>query len=77
QTSLKVFPNPVQDDLNIVSDEKILSVTVYSAAGQLVLTQPVNDTKTVIHMSSAVSGMYLVKIKLAGNTEKTVKVIKR
>ncbi len=74
---LKVYPNPVQDILTISYDQKILSVTVYNAAGQLVLTKAINDTKGTIDASGFVSGIYLVKINAANDFEKTVKVIKR
>ena len=74
---LKVYPNPVQDILTISFDQKILSVAVYNAAGQLVLTKAINDTKGTIDVSGLVSGVYLVKINAANDFVKTVKVIKR
>ncbi|SHG14223.1 RCC1 domain-containing protein [Chryseobacterium vrystaatense] len=74
---LKVYPNPVQDYLTVSFDQKILLVTVYNAAGQLVLTKAVNDTKGTIDFSALSSGVYLVKINAANDFVKTVKVIKR
>jgi len=74
---LKVYPNPVQDILNILSEKKILSVAVYSVAGQLVTTKVINDTKGTVDMSTLKSGVYLVKINSTDNVVKTVKVIKR
>ncbi|WP_164975836.1 MULTISPECIES: T9SS type A sorting domain-containing protein [unclassified Chryseobacterium] len=74
---LKVYPNPVQDILTISYDQKILFVTVYNAAGQLVLTKAINDTKGTIDASGFVSGLYLVKINAVNDFVKTVKVIKR
>lgn len=75
--NLKVFPNPVQDYLNISYDQKIVSVTVYSAAGQLVTSKVINDYKGVVDFSAFSSGVYLVTVNAANNTVKTVKVIKR
>lgn len=74
---LKVYPNPVQDILTISYDQKIHSVTIYNAAGQLVLTKEINDTKGTIDVSGFVSGVYLVKVNAANAFVKTVKVIKR
>ncbi|SFZ94724.1 Por secretion system C-terminal sorting domain-containing protein [Chryseobacterium limigenitum] len=74
---LKVYPNPVQDYLNVSYDQMIVSVTVYSAAGQLVTTKMINDTKGTIDFTVLASGVYLVKVNVANNTVKTVKVIKR
>ncbi|MGE8556635.1 MAG: T9SS type A sorting domain-containing protein [Chryseobacterium jejuense] len=77
EDKLKVYPNPVQDILTISYDQKILFVTVYNAAGQLVLTKAINDIKGTIDASGFVSGVYLVKINAVNDFVKTVKVIKR
>lgn len=74
---LKVYPNPVQDILTISFDQKILSVTVYNAAGQQILTKAINDTKGTLDVSGLASGAYLVTINAANDVVKTVKVIKR
>lgn len=74
---LKVYPNPVQDILTISFDRKILSVMVYNASGQQVLTKTINDTKGTIDVSGLVSGVYLITVNAANEVVKTVKVIKR
>ncbi|MCQ9634289.1 T9SS type A sorting domain-containing protein [Chryseobacterium sp. WG23] len=74
---LKVYPNPVQDILTISFDQKMLSVSVYNAAGQQVLTKAINDTKGTIDVSGLVSGGYLVKVNTANDLIRMVKVIKR
>ncbi|WP_250255376.1 T9SS type A sorting domain-containing protein [Chryseobacterium sp. Marseille-Q3244] len=74
---LKVYPNPVQDILTVSLDQKILLVTVYNAAGQLILTKAINDTKGTIDLSALPSGVYMVKVNAANDFVKTVKVIKR
>ncbi|KXH84949.1 hypothetical protein AU378_04115 [Chryseobacterium kwangjuense] len=75
--NLKVFPNPVQDYLNVSYDKNIISVTVYNAAGQEVIVKVINDSKARVDFSNLTSGIYMVKIIAAGNIIKTVKVIKR
>lgn len=74
---LKVYPNPVQDILTVSFDQKIISVEVYNAVGQKVLTKAVNDTKGTLDVSGLVSGVYLVKVNSVNDFVKTVKVIKR
>ncbi|AZB10812.1 T9SS C-terminal target domain-containing protein [Chryseobacterium sp. G0162] len=74
---LKVYPNPVSDILTISFDQKIHSVTIYNAAGQLILAKAIDDTKGTIDVSGFVSGLYLVKVNAANGFVKTVKVIKR
>ncbi|PWN67704.1 hypothetical protein C1638_003675 [Chryseobacterium oncorhynchi] len=74
---LKVYPNPVQDYVTVSFDQKILLVTVYNAAGQLIVTKAINDIKGTIDFSALPSGVYLVKVNAANDFVKTVKVIKR
>ncbi|WP_426483055.1 T9SS type A sorting domain-containing protein [Chryseobacterium sp. R2ACT005] len=74
---LKVFPNPVQDYLNISFDKNIISVAVYNAVGQQVLVKVINDSKGSVDFSTLTSGVYMIKINTADNIVKTVKVIKR
>ncbi len=75
--NLKVFPSPVNDILNVSSDQKIISVTIFNTAGQLILTKAINDKIAAVDVSGLVSGIYLVKINLDNRNVKTVKVIKR
>jgi alpha-tubulin suppressor-like RCC1 family protein len=72
-----VYPNPVNDILNISSDQKIISITVFNASGQLIITKVINDKKTAIDVSGLLSGVYTVKIDAGDKNVKTVKVIKR
>lgn len=58
------YPNPVVDNFNIVSDENINNVEIYSIAGQLISITDVNNNKIAIDMSD-LNGIYIVKI----NTE--------
>jgi serine protease len=63
---LKVFPNPVNNLLNIEADEDISVVKIYSLSGQLILTQ-VDSTKT-IDVSQLSNGTYLIEISSANQT---------
>ena len=76
KNSVKVYPNPVIDYLNIESAEKVKSITVFDVAGRLVSTQILNAVKSRADLSKLNPGIYLVKIEM--DTEiRTVKVIKK
>jgi len=72
----KVFPNPVNDILNIAFDQALDSVVIYNLLGQEVITKTINANETTIDVSQLPLGTYLVKIN-TGDTVKTLKVIKQ
>jgi len=76
KTSLSIFPNPVNDMLNLSYNEMISSVVVYNLLGQSVLSEEFNTAKAQVDMSSLAAGNYIVKVA-AGDTSATIKVIKR
>ncbi|AZA48296.1 T9SS C-terminal target domain-containing protein [Chryseobacterium carnipullorum] len=74
KTKLAVYPNPMQDILNIsAADRKVTEVTFYSAEGRLV--KSVKENVSVIQTNDLKSGVYVVKVKTA-DSEQTFKVIK-
>lgn len=68
-----IYPNPVQDVLNITNSDELQSVTIYNLMGQQVLSATTN--LSTIDMSHLTSGAYLVKLS-SDNATKTLKVIK-
>ncbi len=70
-----IYPNPVQNVLNIKSATNIDSVVVYDILGKIVLQENPAKVSPSIDMSSLTSGAYLVKVTI-GNASKTVKVLK-
>lgn len=73
KVSLKYYPNPVKDVLNISSDQKINSISIYNVAGQLIKS---NKNANSIDMSQISTGIYLIKTNI-GNEEQIFKVIKK
>jgi alpha-tubulin suppressor-like RCC1 family protein len=74
-TELKMYPNPIQDVLNLSYDHEITSVSMYNLYGQVVLTQDIKATEGSVNTSALASGTYIVKV--TSNLEvKTLKVIK-
>ena len=70
--TVRLYPNPVTDILNIKGLNEKASIEIYSSIGNRILTQ---DSKSKIDISNLASGMYVVKISTAkGQT--TRKIIK-
>lgn len=73
--NFSVYPNPVQDVLNISTRTVVDNINVYDVLGKLVLQSQPAAISPSIDMSTLSSGAYLVQVTI-GNTSKTVKVIK-
>ncbi|HTO35279.1 MAG TPA: T9SS type A sorting domain-containing protein [Flavobacterium sp.] len=71
KSDIKIYPNPVQDILNIESQETVLSVEVFDLLGKKIL---VSKDKT-IDVSKLKNGIYLLKINTENGvlTEKIMK----
>ncbi|OIQ22408.1 MAG: hypothetical protein BM557_00005 [Flavobacterium sp. MedPE-SWcel] len=69
------YPNPVKDILNISYNAEINSVAVFNLLGQQVLAQQPNTNEVQLDMSTLSDGTYLINLT-AGNTVKTIKVVK-
>lgn len=74
--SLKYYPNPVTDQLNISFSENITAYSVFNMIGQQVISSKVNATTASVDMSSLPSGSYMLQIETA-NASKVVKLIKQ
>ena len=70
-----VYPNPVQDVLNIRSTTSVDAIAIYDVLGKLVLETTPDAISPSVNMSALTSGAYLVKVTIGG-ASKTVKVIK-
>jgi len=64
-STISVFPNPTADLLNISADQKIISATVYSAAGQQLITGQSNQ----LDVSSLNNGLYFIQIETIAGIE--------
>ena len=76
KSTVSFYPNPVKDELNITSKEKVTSVSVYNIAGQKVLNNAqLRDGK--INMSQYTPGTYIVTVILENGRTETFKAIKK
>jgi hypothetical protein len=67
-----IYPNPVNDILNIDTKEEVLSVEVFALQGQKVMSSKENK----INVSELPAGIYLVRIQDVNNNIATKKIIK-
>ena len=69
------YPNPVKNGLNIIANEEMSSVVIFSVLGQEVYNVNISALTATIDMSSFANGAYFVKVNVGG-TEGIVKVLK-
>ena len=67
ETSVKVYPNPTQGLVNVEADN-MTHVAVYNLLGQCVLQKDISDSRTVLDLRNAVSGLYLLRITTSEGT---------
>ncbi|MDD2283795.1 MAG: T9SS type A sorting domain-containing protein [Paludibacter sp.] len=72
--AISVYPNPVKDVLNVLSDQQIDVVEVFDVAGRLSATY--NGSTDKVNVSGLAQGVYYLKINSAGRYT-TLKFIKR
>lgn len=74
ENNFSFYPNPVQNTLNILSDNEINSVTIFNLHGQLILHRQ-NYSKQ-IDLSHIKTGMYIAKIIFEDGVVQTIKLLK-
>jgi serine protease len=69
-----VYPNPADDQLNILSSSFIKTIEIYSQDGKLIMSLPANTD--IVDISGLASGMYVI-LALSDNGQSVQKFIKR
>lgn len=75
-SSFKTYPNPVTDILNIDSESKVKSISVFDRSGRNVLSSEINQNKFNVNFSKLSAGTYVVTAQTE-NGSQSVKVIKK
>lgn len=70
--STSIYPNPTKGEINIKSDSKVKSTTVFDLSGKKLL----QTSSDKVNIGAFVKGTYLVKVDFADGSTKTEKVIK-
>ena len=71
-----LYPNPVNNILNIDAKEQITSISVYNLTGQQIFTKTMNTKTSTVDMSAYKAGVYIIEVNSNANT-RTYKVIKK
>jgi len=75
-SAISLFPNPVTDNLSIVSPVvERLNVKISDPAGRIVLSQPVNGSAR-LNLSSLNPGLYIISFTLENGLSVSKKIIK-
>ena len=74
-TSFSVYPNPVQNTLNVSAAVAIDAVSIFDLTGREVLRAKPNATAFSLDVTDLNKGLYLVTVK-AGKQELTTKLVK-
>jgi hypothetical protein len=75
KNSIKVYPNPFSDVLNISDIKNVKNVLVTDIAGRLVKT--IANPSSALQLGELKQGMYLVTLEMKDGSRQTVKVIKK
>ncbi|PSR09782.1 MAG: hypothetical protein DA408_07360 [Bacteroidetes bacterium] len=65
-SALKMFPNPVKEELTLQADQPLESLAIYSAAGALLWNQARPGYGATVDVSLWPRGMYLTKASING-----------
>ncbi len=74
-TSVKIFPNPANDTLNISANGTIKIVEIYDVQGRMTQASVVNSSAVKINVNSFSNGVYFLRIKTENGTS-VQKIIK-
>ena len=63
--NISIFPVPVQDQLNVrtASDSSFATVNIYSATGQLVVSQTIFASSGAVDVATLIPGYYIVQVQ--------------
>ncbi|NNK40383.1 MAG: T9SS type A sorting domain-containing protein, partial [Winogradskyella sp.] len=75
-SSLRFYPNPVNNVVNFEAQKSIEQITLFNMLGQSVLTAKPNALSSELDISDLQTGTYFVKVTIDG-ASKTVRVVKQ
>jgi len=75
-SEIKVYPNPVNNLVKVEANTVVDQIVFYNIYGQVVKQFAPRNSTSEINVESLSTGIYLMKI-ISGNSEKTIKIIKK
>lgn len=78
KNSIKIYPNPATERLNIQTEEKINSITIFDAKGSLIknIQESGISNGKILDVSDLITGIYIIKVKTS-TSEFSKKFIKK
>ena len=76
QNQLSIFPNPVENILNINTTAKVDSIKIFNILGQQLSDVVISENNKQIDVSSLAAGVYMVNV-ISKATQETFKIIKQ
>ncbi len=74
---IKIYPNPVNNRLEIYSSKQISTVQLFTILGKKVTVKNnVNDNNIILDLSHLQPGLYFLQVNGSGNDRSTFKVVK-
>lgn len=64
KSTLKIFPNPANEIINLSSDTTIGDITLYNTLGQIVSRQPSSSNEVSVNVSGLSNGVYILTAKV-------------
>lgn len=74
---LSVFPNPANDELNIIASQALKSVRLLSLDGKIVLESKAGESKHRISLSKLSKGVYILNAEFTNGEISSHKIIKQ
>lgn len=62
--SISIYPNPVNDILNLSASQVIQEIQIYNLIGQVVLDKKVDSKNVILNTSGLKSGIYNLKVQM-------------
>ena len=72
-----IFPNPVDNELNIISTfDKEFEIKLFDISGKLLLLKKINGLKNILNMYNYHKGIYILEIKYNNGNSEIFKIVK-
>ena len=73
--SVKVYPNPFSDVININTPELVKTIRVSDVSGKLVKT--INQPESIVRLNDLSTGMYVLQLDMKDGSKQSFKIIKK
>ncbi len=74
--SVRLYPNPIKDLMNIEALEDIQTITLLNLVGQKILTRNIGNKNAAVDLSGIPSGFYFVRLALPSTTQ-AIRIVKK